>query len=570
MASPFEIAIRDKIWREQMEIRQQSFPRPADSPDSSQFAESRRRIPLVEFFASVFGGKPKQNEPFQPWDPADYGKTAVGKFNALPPAARIQHMLQFPEDYAGFSRDEKRAIMGLGPSYNTEALEFGQEGASYEGGKKKPKPQPQDPSTFIKPTPTPPFPEPPAPKPFSNPVGREGAGSYGAEAAAGRSRRPYTAPSAEVLAPVQRPPDAALMPRAAAGPLMPRAAAVPAATGYIEPATPFSSGVPIAEMGSDQLLSEYTRLKDPTQYRPGTAATKRAMEIERYFGGDEAAYDASHDIGSRMGSAAKPQTYRMPDGTTRVVDDLTSIKGKRENAAIIASNGEPIGQLGREESGDPGSFGNRPTPSMTTNIQKEILETGGTIALLRSLEESTQSEFLTLGGRARGRLGNLWDTLSPSTVPESERQYLYDINSWAATSYTALNKYIHDITGAQLSQFEADRIRRAFPDPGDDVFMIGGPTPYRAKLAGVLLELNRANARRRYVLGAGITEKGTGDHAYGIPLTNIVGIMESYADDVQDGIMAENPGIATPDLIAQTELAVIDKFGVGIADVIGE
>lgn len=562
MATPFDRAIRDQIWRQQQEIRQQSFPRPADSPDSGRFDESKRRVPLIQFFSDLFGGRPKQNEPFQPLNPAEYGDAAVAKFNAMPLASRAMHMMEYPEEYAGFTREQKRAMLGMGPDFKSEALQFGQEGAAYEGGK-VPKPQPQDPSTFHKPTPTPAFPVAPPRKPFSNPVGRSGAESYGAEAAIGGAS--YRAPAPQQLLPnattVAPPPNAPLMPRAVA-------------SGYSEPQTPFSSSQPIGLLRPDQLLAEHTRLSDPSQYRPGTETAKADRDIAQRYEGDSAAYMARKEELDTSGKAAKSQLYKKAGEPDIQIPDVTTRAGKLQAKRAATAGYTAFGMPTQNIEGTPDDFGMELTKSMQTTVQKELLETQGTLGQLDIIENEYRDAYMTIPGRAAiAGIQFVGGKMFPGIFPDGSwpRELVDGYNQWATTSYAALNKYIHDITGAQLSEFEAKRIRKAFPDPGDTVFDTTGAYKYQSAMKAVLMDLRRANARRQYVLNTqGLTDVGEKSDAYGVPLTEITGIMENFADRVQGELIAADPSMTDMEVIRAVDANVVNMFGVHLADVIDE
>ena len=69
-----------------------------------------------------------------------------------------------------------------------------------------------------------------------------------------------------------------------------------------------------------------------------------------------------------------------------------------------------------------------------------------------------------------------------------------------------MNQYIKDITGAQMSEFEAKRLRKAIPDPGDTLLGGDDPIAYQAKMASALDEFAKAKARYEYYLQKGLAE----------------------------------------------------------------
>ena len=71
---------------------------------------------------------------------------------------------------------------------------------------------------------------------------------------------------------------------------------------------------------------------------------------------------------------------------------------------------------------------------------------------------------------------------------------------------TIVNQYIKDITGAQMSEFEAKRLRKAIPDPGDTLLGGDDPIAYQAKMASALNEFAKAKARYEFYLQKGLSE----------------------------------------------------------------
>lgn len=58
-----------------------------------------------------------------------------------------------------------------------------------------------------------------------------------------------------------------------------------------------------------------------------------------------------------------------------------------------------------------------------------------------------------------------------------DQQFLANMSAWQRSSFEVMNQYIHDMTGAQMSQFETYRLVKGIPDPSRD-----GGTKYMGKL----------------------------------------------------------------------------------------
>lgn len=80
-----------------------------------------------------------------------------------------------------------------------------------------------------------------------------------------------------------------------------------------------------------------------------------------------------------------------------------------------------------------------------------------------------------------------------------------DVAEYKQQAWDAANRYIKYLTGAQMSEAEARRIMKSFPDPRLGLFEGDSPSEFKRKLDAVLKNVEDTIARNQYVLRKGFT-----------------------------------------------------------------
>ena len=84
-------------------------------------------------------------------------------------------------------------------------------------------------------------------------------------------------------------------------------------------------------------------------------------------------------------------------------------------------------------------------------------------------------------------------------IGESGREKITKVSKFKRNAIENLNLYIKEITGAQMSEAEADRLRKAVPDAEND-----SPTEFKAKMDDAIEQLRKKQTRYAYALENGI------------------------------------------------------------------
>lgn len=148
------------------------------------------------------------------------------------------------------------------------------------------------------------------------------------------------------------------------------------------------------------------------------------------------------------------------------------------------------------------------------DIEGKLIDAGESIARLEEIAESYKPEFLQLYTKL-DTLNTKWQEIGKGTAIEKglsalfgkatpeDRQKLEEYSAFKRDSINNINLYIKEITGAQMSEKEADRIRKAMPDPGEGIFDGNSPSQFESKWKSTMKSMRAAQARYIYYLKNG-------------------------------------------------------------------
>jgi len=191
---------------------------------------------------------------------------------------------------------------------------------------------------------------------------------------------------------------------------------------------------------------------------------------------------------------ARTQSWlqRKSDGTViKVAQAASSGKGRR----IWDADGNLI----YEEGGDG------LTKKTTGELETKVVDTGDEIVRLESIVNKLDTSFLTVGGKAEATLLDIKSKFGKGdNLNENEKKYITDFTTFAQDTVENLNLYIKRITGAQMSEAEASRLKLAMPDLGKTWFTGDGPDKFKAKAQNALDKAKAANYRYNYYLSRGL------------------------------------------------------------------
>jgi len=157
------------------------------------------------------------------------------------------------------------------------------------------------------------------------------------------------------------------------------------------------------------------------------------------------------------------------------------------------------------------SRGAKTGAAVEKKLQENILANNEGLSRLNNIRSTFDERFQRVGGRFAAAFTSFQEKLADTpfsglvgTATSAEREFLGNFAEFKRNAIENINLYIKQITGAQMSEPEANRLRRAVPDPGDGIFDGDDPVTFLRKLDSVLGELNAANARAQTALEQGV------------------------------------------------------------------
>ena len=252
--------------------------------------------------------------------------------------------------------------------------------------------------------------------------------------------------------------------------------------------------------------------------------------------------------------APEPKLYDTTEGWQSAKGAIGKIK-PTSGMEITTADGTTI------RTGVRGTPGGMQKPTAAKVEEKQLAANEG-LSRISNIVKSFKPEFQEIPTK----LGVAWSSLKSkmgANIPPEEKAKLQEFAAFKQDSLENINLYIKEITGAQMSEKEADRIRRAQPDPGDGIFGGDDPVSFKSKLVNQYKKLRMAAIRQGFYL-----KQGLGDAALKQLIKNddVVSLerMEKILDDrgaaYEAEIKKQDPNISTADLFSQVKARLAKEF----------
>ena len=215
-----------------------------------------------------------------------------------------------------------------------------------------------------------------------------------------------------------------------------------------------------------------------------------------------------------------PNKYQIPDDTgtfAKNINDFENILGRKltleEKTNYIEGkmNGQNISFTTDTDGsttlqiGGSGSGSDNMEKKTKGTLEQNILNSSYNFEAFRSIKELYKPEFSQIDTKLKIKwakfkeAGGEWSKALGLTISDEEKQLIEDYSAWEQKSWEATNAYIKSITGAQMSEAEAERILKGFADPRKF-----SPTEYQTKLNGILETAKKATIRYNIILRSGV------------------------------------------------------------------
>lgn len=264
-----------------------------------------------------------------------------------------------------------------------------------------------------------------------------------------------------------------------------------------------------------------------------------------FFGSEqEAAARLSSDVvlnaaRTRAGLERAPE---KADRTLVEIADPTSPTGTR-----LVPRAEASGQPGKPASGTSLTVGPEGEVTLTqgrgvssglqkptiTKLETSLINSAEALARLEAVGSTFDSKFLEFGTKVKVAFNEFREKAGGilGEVSAEDQQQIADYETFALNTISNLNLYIKEITGAQMSEPEAERLSKGVPTLDDS------PSAFKAKMAAVVRNLKLARARAAFTLR-------NGGEAFSIPLGSVEGLMVAREEELRSqGLEDEQIGI---------------------------
>ena len=223
---------------------------------------------------------------------------------------------------------------------------------------------------------------------------------------------------------------------------------------------------------------------------PAKAEEQKTMKgqdgVPRYFGGDKHGQPVFPDV-KAPGSTADLVRVAMPDGTQQAFrkDDPNLDVALRQGAVPFKAN---------LQSGSVAEMGGKARDT----IEGKLFNAQELSSRLKYIEDTFNPEFLTVPTAIKMKGLSAMEQLGGNLSPEQEAE-LGAYTEFRQNAVENMNLYIKEITGAQMSEPEANRLRKGVPDAEKD-----GPTQFKYKMQNNIAKARAAQDRYAYLLERGI------------------------------------------------------------------
>ena len=159
--------------------------------------------------------------------------------------------------------------------------------------------------------------------------------------------------------------------------------------------------------------------------------------------------------------------------------------------------------------------------------------------------DAISSQFKPEYQRFQDKAGFMALSVKDSTVGlnNKEKKDLTEYSQYRRNAFNTLNEYIKSITGAAMTNAEADRILKGLPSPGTGLFDGDSPTEFKAKLDDAIQKTKMSVARLAYMKRNGMSlEDGQGNAT--IPLERMPQLINERGKAIEAELKAKEPKVA--------------------------
>ena len=184
----------------------------------------------------------------------------------------------------------------------------------------------------------------------------------------------------------------------------------------------------------------------------------------------------------------------------------------KEAVAVLKTDTDAINKLQRAGaypvpmSVQATSVGELTKPAQT-KAQETLMQTGDILYQLNTLKKDIKPDFFSIPNRAYLEAADYATKWGKELSPEQQKK-VEEYRSYQTRALGFINNLIHALTGAQLSQFEAVRIRKSAADLGENITSGNSYTTFNSKLDTLITDYQAQKTRYQELLQKGVLQPG--------------------------------------------------------------
>ncbi|MCK5446168.1 MAG: hypothetical protein KAI73_11145 [Rhodospirillaceae bacterium] len=302
---------------------------------------------------------------------------------------------------------------------------------------------------------------------------------------------------------------------------------------------------------------------------PAPAPTVSGVPGAGLAGGTDVGLAAGTDVGEPLALEAPPQPQMgirevfsaLPQNIQAAIqmspDPMKALSGYLLKSKGLEITTNPDGTVNISQGGPAGGWDKKATGT----IQDKLINAREGLARISDIEQSFRPEFQQIGPRLGAAWSGIKETMGIDLDPTEQAQ-LADYSAFKMGAIENINRYIKEITGAQMSEAEAVRLRKGVPDPGDSPWSGDSPTVFDSKLKAQTRTLRSAAARYTYALNNGWnTTPSNLERA--MPLNKVEDLIEERGTAFERQLRARRPDLSDTAIEGFVMQTLNSEFGMG-------
>ena len=172
------------------------------------------------------------------------------------------------------------------------------------------------------------------------------------------------------------------------------------------------------------------------------------------------------------------------------------------------------------------------------NLEQQIINNSVNFEGFKEIKELYREEFSQLPTKWKINYLKIKDGLGDwnifGDISEEDKALITAYSEWEQKSWEMTNAYIKSITGAQMSEKEAERILKGFADPRKL-----SPTEYQTKLNGILENAMNSTIRYNLILRSGLNIPTDANGNLNPEAIMTLSSVDKYLKDIGDELQRE-------------------------------